>query len=124
MARILTVDDQDAVRTAMRRVLEKAGYQVEEASSGGEALLSIARSRPDAVICDVFMAGMDGLDLLTKVKEVAPGIRVVVMSGGGNEVVDEVLRRAVELGADEVLRKPFDAVELLALFKHVLPEGA
>jgi CheY-like chemotaxis protein len=83
MAFILVEDDLPFLRTFARRVLETAGHEVVEAGDGSEAL-ELYRGRPaDLVLCDVWMPGMNGLDLLRALRRECPGVRFVAMSGGG-----------------------------------------
>ena len=77
---ILLVDDSALARRSTRRVLEQAGYAVVEAEDGLSALERFALDRPDIVLLDLVMKGMYGLDVLTKLREIDPAARVIVMS--------------------------------------------
>ena len=107
------------VRTLARRVLEHGGHEVVEAGDGREALAAY-RGRPaDLVLCDMWMPGMDGLELLRALRREFPGVRFVAMSGGGIGGHD-ALPTALELGAAEVLSKPFASAELRAVVERAL----
>src|SRR5438034_3996372 len=76
MARIIVIDDNDAARVTMRRVLEKAGHQVLEASDGDAGLKLLAEIGVTLVITDIFMPGQDGIVTLRRIKKEFPGVRV------------------------------------------------
>src|SRR2546429_5566105 len=77
MARIIVIDDNDAARVTMRRVLEKAGHQVLEASDGDAGLKLLAEIGVTLVITDIFMPGQDGIVTLRRIKKEFPGVRVI-----------------------------------------------
>jgi len=118
-ARILVVDDQDANRQMVRYVLEPLGYDVEEAADGEEAMESVARRVPDLVLCDVVMPRRDGYSVCKALKE-DPKTRLVpiVMLTSLDQLPDKV--KAVELGADDYLTKPFNVVELTTRVRSLL----
>lgn len=114
-ARALIVDDDNALRTTLRAILEDEGVQVVEAGDGEEAL-ELADG-VHLVITDLQMPGMDGLELLRRTRQIARPPRVVLVTGHGSE------RRAVEamkLGAYDYFRKPFDQEELLTVVRRAL----
>jgi len=114
--RVLVVDDEDALRVAVRRALETEGFRVEEAATGGDALTA-ARSRPpDAVILDLGLPDMNGIDVLRELR-VASTVPVLVLSGHAAEA-DRVA--ALELGADDYVVKPFLARELAGRIRGLL----
>src|SRR5256885_16110823 len=83
MTRIIVIDDNDAARVTMRRVLEKAGHQVLEASDGDAGLKLLAETGVTLVITDIFMPGQDGIVTLRRIKKEFPGVRGIAVSGGG-----------------------------------------
>src|ERR1700724_2876572 len=106
MPRILVVDDDPNLRTAIRRMLEPEGFEIEEASDGRNAMRAF-RARPaDLVLCDVYMPEKDGLEVLRDLAREFSGGRVVAMSGGGFRGTMNLLPMARILGA-AVLCKPF-----------------
>ena len=115
--RILVVDDEHAVRDALRRALALGGYDVQIAP-GGEAALSLLRdARPDAIVLDVLMPGMDGLELCRKLR--AGGDRTpVLMLTARDAIGDRVL--GLDAGADDYLVKPFALEELQARLRALL----
>ncbi|MDZ7781102.1 MAG: two-component regulator propeller domain-containing protein [Gemmatimonadota bacterium] len=121
---ILLVEDDDAVRPLMARVLERAGYAVIEASSGSEALeITAGPNRSiDLIVSDVVMPGMSGRELSDAVREHCPDAAVLLVSGHHE---DEVLRKGINEQEVAFLRKPFDTRDLVQAVRTVLdPEGA
>jgi putative two-component system response regulator len=103
--RLLIVDDEDSIRRVLALELKKSGYDCLEANSGEEAL-EIAGNQPvDAVLSDLQMPGMDGLELLREIKRRFPDVAVVMITG--NHEVDSAIA-AIQAEADDYLLKPFD----------------
>ena len=82
MAKIIVIDDNDAARSTMRRVLERVGHEVLEASDGDAGLKLLAETGVTLVITDIFMPGQDGIVTLRRIKKEFPGVRVIAVSGG------------------------------------------
>jgi two-component system response regulator MprA len=117
VVRILVVDDDRAVRDALRRVLTLAGYEVECADDGDEALDLIGRSSPDAVVLDIGMPGVDGVEVCRRLRQ--RGNRVpILMLTARVEVADRVA--GLDAGADDYLVKPFDIEELKARLRALM----
>jgi DNA-binding response OmpR family regulator len=108
--RVLIVDDDTAIRELLMTLLRLEGVEVAAAENGEAALAAVAAQRPDVVVVDVQMPGMDGYDLCRRLKVDASGPRVVMLSGHTSSQ-DERDGRAA--GADAFLRKPFSPLELL-----------
>jgi excisionase family DNA binding protein len=118
---VLVVDDDAGLREYLRVNLEQAGYSVREAGSGQEALVAIADERPDLVLLDVVMPGLDGWQLLRRLEERHGSIPVIMFSG---QVDERAAAQATELGARGFIGKPFDSEELLARAKQLVPAEA
>jgi CheY-like chemotaxis protein len=118
--RVLVVDDEAEVRAAVRAMLAGAGYEVAEAGDGAEAVRTLRRSPADVVVCDLFMHGKDGLELIRELRGGFPGVKVIAMSGGGADGALDLLPLALQLGASGVLYKPFDQVVALAAINRAL----
>ncbi len=116
---ILVVDDEARVRSSVRAILEDEGYAAVEAAEGGEALRKAAAEGPDAVLLDVWMPGMDGLEVLSALRSQDPDLPVVVMSGHGNI---ETAVRAVKMGAFDFLEKPLSLDRLLLVLRNALAQ--
>lgn len=119
MSRVLVVDDCDVVRQAVVRVLERAGHEVESASSGAVALGLVRRAAPDLVVTDVRMPSMDGVQLHREVCALlgSEGPAVLFISGSP---VDEVRARVGPRGRVGFLQKPFDVDRLAAQVEVLL----
>jgi two-component system response regulator MprA len=115
--RLLVVDDERAVRDALRRALTLEGYDVELATDGGEALASLATDEPDAVILDVLMPELDGLVVCRRLRE--QGKRVPVLMLTARDAVGDRVA-GLDAGADDYLVKPFALEELLARVRALL----
>jgi two-component system cell cycle sensor histidine kinase/response regulator CckA len=122
-ARILVVDDEEAVLRVTARLLQRRDYRVSMARNGVEALEILARadSRIDLVLTDLMMPRMGGAELLTHVTERYPGMPVICVSGHAD---DEHSRRQAASGADAYLAKPYPAEELYATISTVLARRA
>ncbi|NKB72656.1 MAG: response regulator [Candidatus Latescibacteria bacterium] len=117
--KILIVDDHPANIKALRLRLEAAQHQVVEADSGSQALAKLADQRPDLVLLDIMMPGMDGYEVCRRIKE-RPGesfVPVIMLTARSDT---ESLVKALELGADEYITKPFQPLELMARVQSML----
>jgi DNA-binding response OmpR family regulator len=127
--RVLFVDDDQDSVTVHQLVLSREGYAVEPASSGKQALSAAAARRPDLVVSDIQMPGMDGFELCDRLRKDprSAGIPILLMSGEYKEETDQL--KGLEGGADDYLVKPFTPRYLIAKVKAVLrrfeaPESA
>ncbi len=118
------VDDDRAVRDALRRVLTLAGYEVETAEGGVEAIESVVRAVPDAVVLDVGMPDVDGLEVSERLRRLGNRVPILMLTARV-EVSDRVA--GLDAGADDYLVKPFDVAELKARLRALLrrtgPDG-
>jgi two-component system response regulator MprA len=115
--RVLVVDDDRAVRDALRRVLTLAGYEVQSAAGGGEAIELVAQSVPDAVVLDVGMPEVDGLEVCERLRMLGNRVPILMLTARV-EVSDRVA--GLDAGADDYLIKPFDVDELKARLRALL----
>jgi DNA-binding NtrC family response regulator len=120
MARIIVIDDDASLRLTVRRALEKEGHEVLEAEEGERGLELLAAEPPDILITDVFMPGQDGIVTLVRMRKEFPGIKVIVMSGGGMDGRLDFLEDARMLGAVATLRKPFGLDDVRRVVREVL----
>lgn len=116
---ILVVDDEENIRHTLRGVLVDEGFDVVEAADGRAALASLGREVPRLALVDIWMPEMDGIELLQRMKEEAPDVPIVVMSGHGTI---ETAVRAMRLGASDYLEKPFQLDALLKVVNRALTE--
>jgi two-component system response regulator MprA len=119
--RVLVVDDEPAVREALRASLEFEGYDVSTACDGVDGLAEIAKIRPDLVIFDVLMPRMDGLTACRKLRASDPALPVLMVTAR-DTVGDRVT--GLDVGADDYLAKPFELDELLARVRALLRRAA
>jgi two-component system KDP operon response regulator KdpE len=113
---ILVVDDDPKILRLLRVELTAQGFQVLVAERGRDALDLVERQRPDLVILDIIMPGMDGLEVLRRLRE-SSGLPVILLTAKGSDT-DKII--GLELGADDYLAKPFNPEELTARVRAVL----
>jgi two-component system, OmpR family, response regulator MprA len=114
---VLVVDDEEAVRESLRHALELEGYDVELAPDGGRALAQIEASVPDAVVLDVLMPGVSGLEVARRLRSGGNRVPILMLTARA-EVDDRVA--GLDAGADDYLVKPFALDELLARLRALL----
>ena len=124
MPRILVIDDDDLVRTAVQQMLENKGFDVVVAAQGQHALRILDNGNFDAIVVDIFMPDMDGLETIRAFRERSPEIAIVAMSGTkfyeGTASAPDFLLMATKLGANASLRKPFRSRDLVATIESCL----
>ena len=118
--RVLVVDDNPDMRSFVKLVLERAGFEAQVAADGQRAL-DLQRERPaDVLITDIFMPESDGIELIARFKSGFPQVKIIAMSGGGHVSKKDYLPVAADIGADAVLRKPFAAGTLLRMLQDLV----
>ncbi len=108
---ILVVDDEESIRNLLRQVLESAGYRVQEAVNGIEAIEMYKREPADLVIMDILMPEKEGIETIIELRQTYHNIKIIAISGSGEE--SPYLMMAKHLGADCILDKPFSPDVLL-----------
>jgi two-component system, NtrC family, response regulator PilR len=121
MSNILIVDDEQSYRQLLSLVFEGDGHTIRTASNGREALELLKSDPADVVISDVRMPDMDGIEMLSSVRESQPDLGVVLMTAFASV---ETAREAFKLGADDFIQKPFDVEELKLIVKKTLEKQA
>lgn len=119
-AKVLVVDDSAMSRRMVRRILEEGGYSVIEADEGVAALETYFLEKPDVVLLDLVMKGMYGLDVLTKLRELDPGVKVVVASA---DIQSSTRTMVKDAGARFFINKPFVPDQVLTTVSTALAEG-
>lgn len=117
--RILVVDDRPDILELVRAELQSAGYAVETAENGCQALERQREYAADLMLVDIFMPEMDGLETIDSIRSQYPQTRIVAMSSGARGLQD-YLKIARDIGADATLAKPFARDELLRILRTVL----
>jgi len=116
-ARILVIDDEEAIRKSLRMVLEYEGYELIEAASGPEGLETLKREAPDAILLDIKMPGMDGMEVLQQARSRDAHTPILMISGHGDipTAVD-----ALRKGAYDFLEKPLESERVLAALRNAI----
>jgi CheY-like chemotaxis protein len=122
MAKILVVDDDATLRALLAGTLKRAGYDVEQAADGRQAVRAYRASPADLVLTDMFMPEMDGMEAIMMLRREFPDVRIVVMSGGAYVGTSGILEMAEQLGAARTLAKPIESEDLLRAVEAVLRE--
>jgi DNA-binding response OmpR family regulator len=125
MARVLVVDDEPRIVQLVRDYLERAGFAVSTAREGAEALMRARQDRPDLIVLDLGLPGLDGLEVTRQLRRDS-GVPIIMLTARDDET-DKVV--GLELGADDYVTKPFSPRELTArvravLRRHALDPGA
>jgi two-component system nitrogen regulation response regulator NtrX len=120
-SRILVIDDESAIRDSLKMTLEYAGYEFIGAATGQEGLALAEREAPDIVLLDIKMPGMDGMDVLSRLRQMSETIPVVMISGHGTT---STAVEAIKRGAADFLDKPFESTDrLLVTIGNALEQG-
>lgn len=117
MSKVLIIDDEKAIRNTLKEILEYEGYQVDEASDGQSGLEMIGAEEYAAILCDVKMPKMDGIEVLTKAKEMEDDVPFIMISGHAN--IDTAVD-AVKKGAFDFISKPPDLNRLLITLRNAI----
>ncbi|HEX5632451.1 MAG TPA: response regulator, partial [Gemmatimonadales bacterium] len=119
--RILVIDDEGAIRDSLRMILEYEDYQFVGAASGQEGLALVQRERPDLVLLDIKMPGMDGMEVLRKLHALDETLPIVMISGHGTTAtaVD-----AIRSGATDFLDKPLSSERVIVTLQNALRQSA
>jgi two-component system, OmpR family, response regulator ResD len=115
---VLVVDDEPTISEVVGRYLSRAGYEVRTAADGGSALAEVAERRPDLVVLDLMLPGIEGLEVMRRIRDHGRhGTAVILLTAKGEEI-DRVV--GLRLGADDYVVKPFSPAELVARVDAVL----
>lgn len=120
MAKILVIEDDNSFRNVLVQMLSKAGFEVQQAGDGNQAVGVCASFDPDLVLTDIIMPDKEGLETIQELLAMHPGLKIVAMSGGGKFGPDSYLPLAQKLGAKATLQKPFMREELINTIQSVL----
>jgi two-component system, response regulator, stage 0 sporulation protein F len=115
--KILIVDDQFGIRILLNEVFQKEGYQTFQAANGVQALDIVKQHSPDLVLLDMKIPGMDGIEILKRMKQIDADIRVIIMTAYGEL---DMIQEAKDLGALTHFAKPFDIDDIRAAVREHL----
>jgi two-component system response regulator ResD len=111
-ATVLVVDDEPTIREVVSRYLQRAGYDTRLVGSGEDALEETARQRPDLVVLDLMLPGVDGLEVMRRLRQQDRGRTAIILLTARGEESDRIV--GLRLGADDYVVKPFSPAELVA----------
>jgi DNA-binding response OmpR family regulator len=112
--KILVIDDDHLVRYTISKILSRNGHDVVTASDGKRGMAVFRSENPDVVITDIIMPEQEGAETIIMIRHERPLVRIIAISGGARTRNIDYLEMARALGADDVIRKPFEADELLS----------
>jgi len=118
--RVLIIDDDVSFRESLTKHLERAGYEVRQATSGDTGISVFERNPTDVVLVDIFMPGQGGLQTIDRLRRGWPQAKIVAISGAKSAAALDVKGHALALGADRFLEKPFEAATLVTLIAALL----
>ena len=117
MTKIMVVDDAQFMRMKCAKLLSSNGYEVLEAATGAEAVENYKAEKPDAVLLDITMPDMDGLQALKEIKKIDPEARVAMVTAMGQQ---SIVMEALKSGAKDFIVKPFDPDRVLAAVEKIM----
>ena len=117
--KVLIVDDQFGIRILLNEVFQKEGYQTFQAANGVQALEILTKNKPDIILLDMKIPGMDGIEILKRMKKLNQHIRVIIMTAYGEL---DMIQEARDLGALTHFAKPFDIDDLRDAVKKYIAE--
>lgn len=123
MERILVIDDEPYILLMVKKMLERAGYEVNLASNGSEGLRLFSKFRPGLVITDIIMPEKEGLETIREMKRISRDLKIIAMSGGGKISADNYLGTAKIFGASRLIEKPFSQKHLLTYVEELVGSG-
>jgi CheY-like chemotaxis protein len=124
LKKILVIDDDNLVRDTLVRILVRAGYEAIPAKDGREGITQFRKDPPDLILTDVIMPDQDGIETIVELRQLAPALPIIAISGGGRAKAMQFLDAAHKLGADKVLSKPVKQADLLAAIHELLTRAS
>jgi len=120
MPNILIIDDDNQFRTMLRKMVERNGYEVIEASDGKEGIKLYRKNPTDLIITDLIMPEKDGIETIQELRKDFTDVKIIAISGGGRLGPHDYLHLAKMLGAQRTLTKPIELDELLKAIEELL----
>ena len=122
MKRILIIDDETNILLMLKKMLERAGYEIDLASNGEEGLRLFRKAPSDLVITDIIMPEKEGLETIREMRKMQPEMKIIAMSGGGKISADNYLETAKIFGASRIMEKPFTQQAMVSTVKELLED--
>jgi two-component system cell cycle response regulator CpdR len=122
MSKVLIIDDEPYILLMLKKMLEKAGYEVDLASNGKEGMDLFAKASADLVITDIIMPDKEGLEIIMEMKKQRPNLKIIAISGGGRISPESYLECAAHFGASRVFQKPFKQKELVSAVNELIAQ--
>ena len=123
MARILVIDDDEQVRSVLKKMLVRAGYEVLSAANGKQGIRIFNENPADLIITDILMPVMPGSRLISILREEHPNVKIIAISGGGSmNQPGGYLNLASDLGAQQILAKPINFEDLITAVEEALAD--
>ena len=124
MQKILIIDDEPHILMMLKKMMEKAGYDIDLASNGHEGMKLFQKSPSDLVITDIIMPEKEGLETIREMKRIQPELKIIAMSGGGKISAESYLETASIFGANRVIQKPFTQKEMVTAVNELMVAGS
>ena len=118
LARIMIVDDEPRMCDVLRRILERSGYETITASDGETAIKLIKKNRPDVMLLDLMMPGMNGREVCRRAREISPVTRIIYFTGKSQ--IDAAEKRELRREVDAFLTKPASTTQILSRINSAL----
>jgi DNA-binding response OmpR family regulator len=122
MAKILVIDDEPSILLMIKKMLEKAGHEVDMAINGKEGMQIFEKNKADLLITDIIMPEKEGLETIVEMRKQYPDLKIIAISGGGRISADGYLPGAKLLGANMVFQKPLMQKEFLEAVSFLLKD--
>ena len=120
MQKILIIDDESHILLMLKKMLERAGYEIDLAANGVEGIKLFKESRADLVITDIIMPEKEGLETIREMRRIKSDLKIIAMSGGGKVSADNYLEIAKIFGAARVIAKPFTKLEMVTAVQELM----
>jgi YesN/AraC family two-component response regulator len=122
MARILVIDDEPSILLMIKKMIEKAGHEVDIALNGREGLELFYKNYPDLIITDIIMPQKEGLEIILELRKKHPALKIIAISGGGRFGPEGYLPSAKIFGANMIFQKPLVQKEFMEAIANLLSE--
>jgi YesN/AraC family two-component response regulator len=122
MRKVLIIDDEPYILLMLKKMLEKAGYEVDLASNGKEGMYLFEKDSADLVITDIIMPDKEGLEIILEMKKQRPDLKIIAISGWGRISPESYPECATHFGASRVFQKPFKQKELISAVNELIAQ--